>query len=102
MQLEISNPQMQKIFEIEFNSNVDKFMEFIIAFVKDNGKIVDDYFQKITNPSQAKKFSYKKLDPMKNFYKLNKDKSDIEMTNPFKDVQNSVLFAKKLRESSYR
>ena len=43
------------------------------------------------------KRSSEKLDPMKNFYKLDKDKSDIEMTNPFKDVQNSTLFVKKLR-----
>jgi len=35
------------------------------------------------------------------FYKLDKDKSNIEMINLFKDIQNSVLFAKKLRESSY-
>jgi len=101
----IDRDEEKDIFDIYM---ICKFYDFDwkeileIAFVKDNGKIVDDYFQKITTPSQAKNFSYTKLDPMENFYKLDKDKSDIEMTNTFKDVQDSFSFAKKLREDSYR
>lgn len=102
MQLQISNPKMQKIFETQFHSNQEKFMEFIISFVKDNSKAVDDYFYKIPIAKQSKSFSYKKMNPMNNFYNLDIDKSDTEMTNPFKDVQDSVAFAKKLRENSYR
>lgn len=102
MQLQISNPQMQKIFETQFHSNSDKFMEFIVTFVKDNSKIVDDYFHNITTPKQSKKFSYQKLDPMDNFYTLDKDNSDTKMTNPFKDIRDSVTFSKQLREDSYR
>ena len=47
-------------------------------------------------------FKYKKLNSMENYYKLSVDESEIEMTNPFKDVEDSVAFAKKLREDSYR
>ena len=39
---------------------------------------------------------------MENFYTLDKDDNHIEMTNPFEDVQDSVTFAKQLREDSYR
>ncbi|CAA6807834.1 MAG: Unknown protein [uncultured Sulfurovum sp.] len=99
MQLQISNPKMQKIFETQFHSNTDKFMEFIVNFVKDNSKVVDSYIHNTTTP---KKFSYQKLDPMENFYTLDKDDNHIEMTNPFEDVQDSVTFAKQLREDSYR
>lgn len=33
---------------------------------------------------------------MENYYKLSVDESEKEMTNPFKDVEDSVTFAKKL------
>jgi len=39
---------------------------------------------------------------MENYYKLSVDESETVMTNPFKDVEDSVAFAKKLREDSYR
>ncbi|CAA6802938.1 MAG: Unknown protein [uncultured Sulfurovum sp.] len=54
------------------------------------------------NASTPKKFSYQKLNPMESFYTLDKNDKDIEMTNPFEDLQDSVTFAKKLREDSYR
>ena len=101
-ELRITNPQMQKIFEREFQSNKDKFMEFILSFVKENGKMVDDYFSQITNPKKPKSFNYTKLNPMDNFYTLEKDNSDIEATNPFEEVEDTVTLAKKLREEAYR
>ena len=39
---------------------------------------------------------------MENYYKLPIDEYEEEMTNPFKDVKDSVAFAKNLREDSYR
>lgn len=39
---------------------------------------------------------------MENYYKLPLDENETEMTNPFKDVRDSVTFAKKIREDSYR
>ena len=53
-QLQINSPEMKDIFETRFNSNQEKFMEFV------------------------------------------------EITNPFEEVKDSVAFAKKLREESYR
>jgi hypothetical protein len=42
---------MQDIFETQFHSNQEKFMEFIVAFIQDNKKVVDNYFQKKSKPS---------------------------------------------------
>ena len=102
MQLQISNPQMQQIFETQFGSNSDKFMQFIVSFLHDNSQIIDNYLHTVLSAKKSKKFVYQKLNPMDNFYELEKDESDIEMNNPFKNVEDSVAFAKKLREESYR
>ena len=97
-QLQINSPEMQDVFETKFHSNQEKFMEFIVSFIQDNKKAVDNYFQKKEKPN----FKYKKLNPMENYYKLPVDENEEEMTNPFKDVKDSVAFAKNLREDSYR
>jgi len=97
-QLQINSPEMQDIFETKFHSNQEKFMEFIVSFIQDNKRAVDNYFHKKDKPT----FQYKKLNPMENYYKLSIDESETVMTNPFKDVEDSVAFAKKLREDSYR
>jgi len=97
-QLQINSPEMQDIFETKFHSNQEKFMEFIVAFIQDNKKVVDNYFHKRSKPT----IKYKKLNPMENYYTLDVDENETEMTNPFKDVEDSVAFAKNLREESYR
>lgn len=98
-QLQINSPEMQDIFETKFHSNQEKFMEFIVSFIQDNKRAVDNYFHKNNKPT----FNYKKLNPMENYYKISVNESEMEeMTNPFKDVKDSVSFAKKLREDSYR
>ncbi|MFK5974866.1 MAG: hypothetical protein QM493_00035 [Sulfurovum sp.] len=56
----------------------------------------------MTTLQKPKSFNYTKLNPMDNFYTLDKDKSDIEATNPFEEVEDSVTLAKKLREEAYR
>ena len=98
LQLQINSPEMQDIFETKFHSNQEKFMEFIVSFVQDNKRAIDNYFHKTKKPT----FKYKKLNPMENYYKLPVDENEKEMTNPFKDVTDSVAFAKNLREDSYR
>ena len=98
IQLQINSPEMRDIFEIKFHSNQEKFMEFILSFVQDNKNIVDKYFEKNKKPH----ISYKKLNPMENYYQLEDEESDTEMTNPFEDVEDSVAFAKELRAKSYR
>lgn len=97
-QLQINSPEMQDIFETKFHSNQEKFMEFIVAFIQDNKKVVDNYFQKKSKST----LKYKKLNPMENYYKLSIEEKETEMTNPFKDIEDSVAFAKRLREESYR
>jgi len=97
-QLQINSPEMQNIFETKFHSNQEKFMEFIVTFIQDNKNIVDSYFQKQDEPT----FKYKKLDPMNNYYTLSVDENETDISNPFKDVEDSIALAKKLREDSYR
>ena len=98
IQLQINSPEMQDIFETRFHSNQEKFMEFIVTFIQDNKKVVDNYFHKKSKPT----IKYKKLNPMENYYTLDVDENETEMTNPFKDVKDSLTFAKNLREESYR
>ena len=98
LQLQINSPEMQDIFETKFHSNQEKFMEFIVSFIQDNKRAVDNYFDKNNKVT----FKYKKLNPMENYYKLPAEESETEMTNPFKDVEDSSALAKKLRENSYR
>ena len=98
IQLQINSPEMQDIFETKFHSNQEKFMEFIVSFIQDNKRAVDNYFHKNNRPI----LKYKKLNPMENYYKLSVEESETEITNPFKDVKDSVAFAKNLREESYR
>ncbi len=93
IELQINSPEMQDIFETKFHSNQEKFMEFIATFIQDNKKVVDNYFHKKSKST----IKYKKLNPMENYYTLDVDENETEMTNPFKDVKDSVSFAKDLR-----
>ena len=97
-QLQINSPEMQDIFKRKFNSNQDKFMEFILSFLQDNKNIVDKYFEK----NRESRIAYKKLNPMEHYYRLEDEESEGEMTNPFDEVEDSISFAKELREKSYR
>jgi len=98
MTIKLDNPEMREIFETKFHSNQEEFMKCILSFIQDNKKVVDNYFEKKSKAT----FEYKKLDPMENYYKLSVDESEKEMSNPFDEVEDSVAFAKKLREESYR
>jgi hypothetical protein len=98
IQLQINSPEMQDIFETKFHSNQEKFIEFIVSLIQDNKNIVDKYFHKKDKPT----LKYKKLNPMENYYKISVEESTTKMTNPFKDVEDSVAYAKRLREDSYR
>jgi len=98
IELHINNPKMKNIFETQFQSNQEKFIEFIVSFIEDNKNAVENYFHKKNKPD----IEYKKLNPMENYYTLEIDDNQTDMTNPFKDVKDSVTFAKSLREKSYR
>jgi len=62
-QLQLNSSQMKDIFEKKFHSNQEEFMEFIVSFIQDNKKVVDNYFAKKSKTT----FKYKKLDPMENY-----------------------------------
>jgi len=94
--LQINNPQLQDIFKTKFHSNQEEFMESILSFISDNKKVIDNYFQQ-KNKATLK---YKKLDPMKHYYKLENVESSEQMSNPFEEVEDSVAYAKKLRQDS--
>jgi hypothetical protein len=96
--LQINSPEMQDVFETRFHSNQEKFMEFIVTFIQDNKRAIDNYFQR--KPQSG--ISYKKLNPQENYYTLSVDENETEMTNPFEHVEDAVALAKKLREASYR
>lgn len=64
-----------------------------ISIVTDNKKMGDNATDNESKPM----FNYKKLNPMENYYTLSVDENETEMTNPFKDIEDSVAFAKKLR-----
>ena len=98
IQLQLDNPQMQEIFEKKCHSNKEEFMDFIVSFIEDNKNIVDKYFDK----KRKSTIKYKKLNPMENYYILSNEDNKEEMTNPFKDVEDSVTFAKELRKKSDR
>jgi len=51
LQLQINSPEMQDIFETKFHSNQEKFMEFIVSFVQDNKRAIDNYFHKNDKPN---------------------------------------------------
>ena len=80
------------------DENIAKNVLWFLETLKDKGVSII----KSKKDNDSSNFKYKKLDPMENYYTLFIDTNNEEMSNPFKDVENSVLFAKKLREESYR
>ena len=90
MTIKIDNPEIEHFFIHELKSDVKKFSEFIL-----------------TNLEKYKKqneFDITPLDPQKNSYKLEFDNLEEvdESANPFKDIDDVALYAKKLRENSWR
>jgi len=85
MTIKLNDPQIEAIFVNEFKSDIDAFTKFVKeSLVKRKDKIVH-------------------LDPFKNSYNIDVEVDNIdEKDNPFKDVVDSVKFAKELRESAWR
>ncbi len=86
--LKIDNPEIEKLFVTEFNSNTDDFIAFISSSLK-----------KLEKQSE---FTFKKLNPQKNSYHIEIDIKDHCFSNPFKDIDDVLEFSKSLRKSSYR
>ena len=85
MTIKLNDPQIEAIFVNEFKSDIDAFTKFVKeSLAKRKNKMVH-------------------LDPFENSYNIDVDVNDIsEEDNPFKDVNDSVKFAKELRESAWR
>ena len=90
MTIKIDNPEIEQFFINEFKSDVKKFSEFILMNLEKYKK--------------QKEFDIIPLDPNKNSYSLKFDdiESINEEDNPFRDIDDVVLYSKKLRENSWR
>lgn len=88
--LEIDNPEIELIFNTTFEGNKNKFINFI-----------QDSLRDLEN-TKADEFQFKKLDPKQNVYRLNNGDVNEEMTNPFAEIDDVLLFAQSLREKAYR
>ena len=89
MTIKIDNPEIEHFFIHELKSDVKKFSEFILMNLEKYKK--------------QKEFNITPLDPAKNSYKLQfDDLGEVnEDANPFVDIDDVALYAKKLRESSW-
>jgi hypothetical protein len=88
--LEIDNPEIELIFNTKFEGNKNKFINFI-----------QDSLRDLEN-TKADEFQFKKLDPKQNVYRLDNSEINGELTNPFADIEDVLLFAQSLREKAYR
>lgn len=90
MTIKIDNPEIEHFFINELKSDVKKFSEFILMNL-----------EKYKNQNE---FNITPLDPKENSYKLQfNDIQEVdESSNPFKDIEDVTLYARKLRESSWR
>ena len=90
MTIKIDNPEIEHFFINELKSDVKKFSEFILINL--------EKYQK------QNEFNITPLNPQKNSYKLNFDNIEEvdEGSNPFKDIDDVALYARKLRENSWR
>ena len=90
MTIKIDNPQIEQFFTNEFQSDIKAFSEFILKNLQQH--------------KNKKEFDIVHLDPHKNSYQLEFDSLDDvkEEDNPFKDIEDVAIYAKKLRESSWR
>jgi len=85
MELQINNPNMLSIFRNEFHSNQEQFMQFILSFMKDNKEIFNSYFEKDFSLDEEE-ISFKKLNPMENFYILSKSEVKFWMDKKSKKI----------------
>ena len=90
MTIKIDNPEIEDFFINELKSDVKKFADFILLNLK--------------RAKDKNEFNVIHLDPRKNSYKL--DFNDIEeideSSNPFRDIDDIAIYAKRLRDNSWR
>ncbi len=87
--LQIENSNIESIFTDKFNSNKKDFIDFIAKSLESFKKPNDG-------------FSFDTLNPELNSYTITNEDKDIVLTNPFKDIDDTLAFSSSLREKSYR
>jgi len=87
--LQIENSSIESIFTDKFNSNKKDFIDFIAQSV-----------EKFKKPNDG--FIFDTLNPELNSYTIVNEDKEIGLTNPFKDIDDTLSFSKSLREKSYR
>jgi len=88
--LEIDNPEIELIFKTKFNGNKNMFINFIQDSLKNLENANNDEFQ------------FKKLNLKQNAYRMTSAAENETLSNPFKNVEDVLLFAQSLRDKAYR
>lgn len=87
--LQIENSNIESIFNDKFNSNKKDFIDFI-----------DKSLEKFKKPNDD--LSFNTLNPELHSYTILNEDKDIVLTNPFKELDDTLAFSNSLREKSYR
>lgn len=88
--LEIDNPEIEHIFETQFNGNKANF----IRFIQDSLKNLD--------AAHMETFEFKTLNPKQNVYRITDADENEALSNPFEKVEDALSLAQSLREKAYR
>jgi hypothetical protein len=88
--LEIDNPEIEYIFQTQFNGNKTKFINFI-----------QDSLKNLENTNNEE-FQFKKLNPKQNFYRMISVDDNEILSNPFENIEDVLSFAQSLREKAYQ
>ncbi len=87
--LQIDNPEVENIFNEQFKSNKNDFIDFITRSLK--------HFKKDEVTLQ-----YITKNPFENMKKLEYEDKEKNLTNPFENIDDVVSYSKKLRSESWR
>ncbi len=88
--LEIDNPEIEYIFQTQFNGNKTKFINFI-----------QDSLKNLENTNNEE-FQFKKLNPKQNVYRMISVDDNEKSSNPFENIEDVLSLAQSLREKAYR
>jgi hypothetical protein len=88
--LEIDNPEIELIFQTQFNGNKTKFINFI-----------QDSLKNLENANNEE-FQFKKLNPKQNFCRMISVDNNETLSNPFENIEDVLSFSQSLREKAYR
>jgi len=88
--LEIDNPEIEYIFQTQFNGNKAK----IINFIQDSLKNLEN--------ANNEEFQFNKLNPKQNTYRMISVDDNEALSNPFETIEDVLAFSQSLREKAYR